>query len=668
MIFKGIRRGLSLTIVNGIILLAALSLNGGGNIALLSGDTINGSIAYGPAMWNRSNFPALIMEETLNVNDISNRTIMQNNLTYSTSAVPVKLDVVTYGLGMNDSTWNPYIAANNGLEQAGDGQAFGGGNYYIAGWQGQKYVALNGKIDKLTYLIIEHDPSETMNLAVGETWNMGEGWELTVNSIDSSALPVQAKITLSKNGIVKDNNIITDTKPIYTFVETSLAGEANVPVFVTYADNITSDTVQFKYTWLISSNVTLISSGDIYGVFRDAAVTNAGKTLTMKNSDVSIILYPGSTTLLMDSLYLVAVDSPYLEYYPMMTLTPPPMNQPPVAKLIYSPMYPVVNQIITFDASFSYDPDGYITGYLWNINGNIFTSEIVNISFPSPGFYPADLTVTDNNGAMSSANTWIYVTEPPPIPPANDDFDSATVISTLPFIDSINTINATNAWDDPYSWCAYWYSHTVWYSFTPAENMRIVVDPSGTDYSPVLLSAYGGSRGALYNIGCNLIYTSPDYPSQPLVVYVYANQTVYFMVGSYDSNPGGNLKLKVDVLPALAISLNIDPDGSVNRLTGDAMIHGTVTCSRPASGSMSINLSQRAGRFNVIRGSSNLQYSCGISNSTTTAWNATVRGSNGPFNAGQVSVEAFASAYDWLFYDYATDDASVVVHLKGKER
>jgi hypothetical protein len=140
------------------------------------------------------------------------------------------------------------------------------------------------------------------------------------------------------------------------------------------------------------------------------------------------------------------------------------------------------------------------------------------------------------------------------------------------------------------------------------------------------------------------------------------------MVGSYDGNPGGNLKLKVDVLPPLSINLSIDPDGSVNRLAGDAIIQGTVTCSRPASGSISVNLSQRAGRFKVIRGSSNLQFSCEMNNSNSITWKATVRSSDGPFNAGQVSVDAFASAIDWNTGDNAVDDASAVVHLRGKER
>lgn len=241
--------------------------------------------------------------------------------------------------------------------------------------------------------------------------------------------------------------------------------------------------------------------------------------------------------------------------------------------------------------------------------------------------------------------------------PANDDFDSATVISVLPFTDSINTMDATKAADDPYSCYGYWYGHTVWYSFTPTENMRIGVDISGSDYM-IFLTAYTGSRGALSQTACVWSWW-------PTLMYTNASQPIYFMVGSYGSEPGGNLKLKVNAFPPLTINLSIDPVGSVNRLTGDAMIHGTLTSSRPVSGRLSGELRQRAGRFEVISGS--LNFSFNTANATT--WNATVRGSNGPFNAGQASATAFASGSELSWpWDFAADDASAVVHLRGKER
>jgi len=63
-------------------------------------------------------------------------------------------------------------------------------------------------------------------------------------------------------------------------------------------------------------------------------------------------------------------------------------------------------------------------------------------------------------------------------PPSNDDFDEATIVSTLPFDDSIDTRGATGAADDPVCGrCG-----TVWYRYTPEENNAIGVSTWGSDY------------------------------------------------------------------------------------------------------------------------------------------------------------------------------------------
>jgi len=103
-------------------------------------------------------------------------------------------------------------------------------------------VALNGRVDKLAKLAIEQGISEKKNLAIGETWNVGGGWALKVNAIDARAFPRQVWLTLSKDGFIRDDKIVTsggnNDKPIYTYVESSLGGESDVPVFVTYVDSI----------------------------------------------------------------------------------------------------------------------------------------------------------------------------------------------------------------------------------------------------------------------------------------------------------------------------------------------------------------------------------------------------------------------------------------------
>jgi subtilisin family serine protease len=72
----------------------------------------------------------------------------------------------------------------------------------------------------------------------------------------------------------------------------------------------------------------------------------------------------------------------------------------PVASFSYTPESPLVNQMITFDASSSYAPDGNLTNYEWNFgDGDMGTGEMINYSYSSAGKYDVTLTVTDNVGA-----------------------------------------------------------------------------------------------------------------------------------------------------------------------------------------------------------------------------------------------------------------------------
>jgi parallel beta-helix repeat protein len=94
-------------------------------------------------------------------------------------------------------------------------------------------------------------------------------------------------------------------------------------------------------------------------------------------------------------------------------------NQPPIASGIYTPVHPVVNQIIAFNASNSTDPDGTITNYEWDFgDGTKGIGVTVNHSYSRAGSYTVILAVTDNDGAKNSCTAYIVITPTPlPIPP-----------------------------------------------------------------------------------------------------------------------------------------------------------------------------------------------------------------------------------------------------------
>jgi hypothetical protein len=118
--------------------------------------------------------------------------------------------------------------------------------------------------------------------------------------------------------------------------------------------------------------------------------------------------------------------------------------------------------------------------------------------------------------------------------PANDDFDSATVITALPFTDSVSTSEATTAFDDPF--CD-GNDHSVWYSFTATKDTVIQADTFGSDYNPTL-SVYTGSRGSLSQIACESF-------SGQVSFAVTADTTYFFMLASAPGGPAGTLVFNV---------------------------------------------------------------------------------------------------------------------------
>ncbi len=297
-------------------------------------NSINGFGGTGTATtWNVYNFEGFfydlnddlgkeelqVLQTDLNANL---RTIGSSRLVYKTGAQPKMLNAVKAAFSGNTTA-----AEISGLCCTGSGRTFQDGSYYTAGWQGDKYVALNGKINKLSKLAIEQGTSsaDKKTLTVGETWEVGDGWTLTANSIDAKSTPRQAWITLIKDGVKKDDKVITtgtvNAEPTYTFVEKSLCGETDVPVFVTYLDSVfsgaTTDMLQLRYTWLISSTCKEIWSGDKYGVFQVVNIDTAGRKLELQNTANAVTLTPDSTINLMGNLtFSVADRTEVLRFYP----------------------------------------------------------------------------------------------------------------------------------------------------------------------------------------------------------------------------------------------------------------------------------------------------------------------------------------------------------------
>jgi PKD repeat protein len=88
------------------------------------------------------------------------------------------------------------------------------------------------------------------------------------------------------------------------------------------------------------------------------------------------------------------------------------VNILPVAKFTYLPSDPRVCDSVTFNASESYDPDGFIYSYTWDFgDGNTTTISIPTVvhNFHAQGEYDVNLTVRDNYLKTNSTVEKVHV-------------------------------------------------------------------------------------------------------------------------------------------------------------------------------------------------------------------------------------------------------------------
>jgi hypothetical protein len=237
--------------------------------------------------------------------------------------------------------------------------------------------------------------------------------------------------------------------------------------------------------------------------------------------------------------------------------------------------------------------------------------------------------------------------------PPNDDFANATIVTEpLPFMDAVDTTDATVEPTDPDPSCV-GTTHTVWYSYTPSADGRIDVDTFGSDYDTTL-SAWVGEPGDFREVACN----DDFFDLQSLIRFdVTSGETYFIMAGSFFDSPGGNLQITVDVGgPPILEDLTIDPTGSVKPKTGTAVIRGTVTCSE-AGATVFLDgfLEQRIGRARVF-GFGFTELEC----SGETPYSLLIIPENGLFVGGPASAHVFASAEEEFL------EASRQIRLRGR--
>lgn len=275
-------------------------------------------------------------------------------------------------------------------------------------------------------------------------------------------------------------------------------------------------------------------------------------------------------------------------------------------------------------------------------NGNNTGTFSWTPSSAQAGSYNLTFEGQDQQGNIGKTYTTIKVTAPPP---PNDDISNATVVPYMPFTDSENVTNATAAATDP-STC-YGRYQTVWYEFTPQNDVRIEANTVGSSYDTTL-AVFTGSPGALTQLGCN--DDAGGAVTSRVIFDAKAGTTYYVMVGSLYPTTSANLVFNLEKAPPpLSIVPTVYQFGTVELTTGAVSVAGAVTCNKPAYVYIMGQIKQvRAGV--PISG----QFFTAVACTGTTPWKASVmtqsalfKGrASALFTGGKANVAARAYAFD----------------------
>lgn len=246
------------------------------------------------------------------------------------------------------------------------------------------------------------------------------------------------------------------------------------------------------------------------------------------------------------------------------------------------------------------------------------------------------------SGAALTAALTIGVAPVLAAAPSNDLYGNATLISSLPFDQTLDTTEATTDSTDAEAnenCGAPVTLSSVWYEFTPSADGGFIVDVSQSSYEAGVI-VVSGSPGSF------LLETCGPFS----VAFLGLAGTDYHILVFSDTTGvnGGTLKFHMEEAPPPPVlAITLDPIGHFNARTGVATLSGTWSCTGVADfAEIDGQLTQMVGRF-AIRGS--FFTGAGPCDGTLQSWSATVFPDNGKFAGGRSAAVAFTFACGPLF-------------------
>ena len=178
---------------------------------------------------------------------------------------------------------------------------------------------------------------------------------------------------------------------------------------------------------------------------------------------------------------------------------------------------------VTLDGSGSYDPDGSITGYSWSqVSGpagtifSSYTAAKITVSKLSAGTYVYQLTVTDNNGATSTAKITVTVSagtpDAAPIAAISDPSISLTLPQNSTMLDGSPSSGPIKA----YAWSQKSGPASASIANPAAAKASVSnLSAAGTYVFQLTVSGTGGSSNASSTVTVATAAGTPSSPSNP---------------------------------------------------------------------------------------------------------------------------------------------------------
>ena len=215
--------------------------------------------------------------------------------------------------------------------------------------------------------------------------------------------------------------------------------------------------------------------------------------------------------------------------------------------------------------------------------------------------------------------------------PSNDDISNATVITSLPFNDTVDMSQATFAPTDV-SFC-FGNTASVWYQFTPATSGQIAFDP-GPSNSDIAIDVFTGSPGALTPVGCGSGCNCDDTPGGGFILNATAGTTYWIMASTIFTfgTPTLGLWVYQAVPPQATLSVT---GGSVDK-AGNAIVTGIFDCIGTVPGGAPLvgNVTQPVGRLRSVTAAFATTTTC----ARAQPWTALAQPGTGKFAGGAATV------------------------------